>query len=126
MAYRVRQGRSFVTPPTGFSYTGSFLYQMDHLGQEGYKPSPTLSKALDILFILHADHEMNASYAFRLAILDAVDLITSTDRLRFFKLGPRWWIRIVALPLVSQAYTARFMVGSMWFASRPVLTPQSA
>ncbi|KAG9009110.1 hypothetical protein FRB94_012506 [Tulasnella sp. JGI-2019a] len=61
MAYRVRQGRPFVTPPTGMSYTSSFLYQMDYLGQEGYKPSPTLAKALDVLFILHADHELNAS-----------------------------------------------------------------
>ncbi|KIO34365.1 hypothetical protein M407DRAFT_127812 [Tulasnella calospora MUT 4182] len=61
MAYRVRQGRPFVTPPTGLSYTASFLYQMDHLGQEDYVPSPTLAKALDILFILHADHELNAS-----------------------------------------------------------------
>ena len=38
-----------------------FLYQMDHLGQENYKPSPVLEKALDVLFLLHADHELNAS-----------------------------------------------------------------
>ncbi|KAI0058161.1 peroxysomal citrate synthase [Artomyces pyxidatus] len=61
MAYRVRQGRDFVTPPTGLSYTGQFLYQMDHLGQEDYRPSPVLEKALDVLFLLHADHELNAS-----------------------------------------------------------------
>ncbi|KAF7965257.1 hypothetical protein HWV62_44872 [Athelia sp. TMB] len=61
MAYRVRQGRDFVSPPTGLSYTGSFLYQMDHLGQEDYKPNPILEKALDVLFLLHADHELNAS-----------------------------------------------------------------
>ncbi|KAK0485255.1 peroxysomal citrate synthase [Armillaria novae-zelandiae] len=61
MAYRVRQGREFVTPPTGLSYTGSFMYQMDHLGQEDYVPHPVLEKALDVLFLLHADHELNAS-----------------------------------------------------------------
>ncbi|KZT29746.1 peroxysomal citrate synthase [Neolentinus lepideus HHB14362 ss-1] len=61
MAYRVRQGRDFVTPPTGLSYTGSFLYQMDHLGEENYTPHPVLVKALDVLFLLHADHELNAS-----------------------------------------------------------------
>lgn len=61
MAYRVRQGRNFVTPPHGLSYTGSFLYQMDHLGQEDYRPNPVLEKALDVLFLLHADHELNAS-----------------------------------------------------------------
>lgn len=61
MAYRVRQGRNFVTPPTGLSYTGSFLYQMDYLGEEDYTPNPVLEKALDVLFLLHADHELNAS-----------------------------------------------------------------
>ncbi|THH07059.1 hypothetical protein EW145_g3637 [Phellinidium pouzarii] len=61
MAYRVRQGRKFVTPPAGLSYTGSFLYQMDHLGEDGYMPSPVFAKALDVLFLLHADHELNAS-----------------------------------------------------------------
>jgi len=61
MAYRVRQGRDFVTPPVGLSYTGSFLYQMDHLGEEDYKPNQVLEKALDVLFLIHADHELNAS-----------------------------------------------------------------
>ncbi|EIW84331.1 hypothetical protein CONPUDRAFT_120102 [Coniophora puteana RWD-64-598 SS2] len=63
MAYRVRQGREFVTPPTGLSYAASFLYQLDHLSPSdaNYRPHPVLERALDILFILHADHEMNAS-----------------------------------------------------------------
>lgn len=61
MAYRVRQGRDFVTPPNGLSYTGSFLYQMDYQGQRDYTPNPVLEKALDVLFLLHADHELNAS-----------------------------------------------------------------
>ena len=34
---------------------------MDHLGQEDFRPSPVLEKALDTLFLLHADHELNAS-----------------------------------------------------------------
>ncbi|KAK7690677.1 hypothetical protein QCA50_005776 [Cerrena zonata] len=61
MAYRIRQGRDFVTPPVGLSYTGSFLYQMDHLSEENYVPNPVLEKALDVLFLIHADHELNAS-----------------------------------------------------------------
>ncbi|EJD37733.1 peroxysomal citrate synthase [Auricularia subglabra TFB-10046 SS5] len=61
MAYRVRQGRDFVLPPTGMNYTESFLYQMDHLGEPDYRPNAVLAKALDVLFILHADHELNAS-----------------------------------------------------------------
>ena len=34
---------------------------MDHLGEENYKPNPILEKALDVLFLIHADHELNAS-----------------------------------------------------------------
>jgi citrate synthase len=34
---------------------------MDHLGQENFVPNPVLEKALDVLFLLHSDHEMNAS-----------------------------------------------------------------
>jgi hypothetical protein len=40
-----------------------FLYQMDHQGQREYVPNPVLSKALDVLFLLHADHELNASWS---------------------------------------------------------------
>lgn len=38
-----------------------FLYQMDHIGEEDYVPNPVLEKALDTLFLIHADHELNAS-----------------------------------------------------------------
>lgn len=34
---------------------------MDCLGQEDYRPNPVLERALDVLFLLHADHELNAS-----------------------------------------------------------------
>ncbi|PKY58901.1 citrate synthase-like protein [Rhizophagus irregularis] len=36
---------------------------LDRLSEENYKPSPKLAKALDVLFILHADHELNCSTA---------------------------------------------------------------
>ena len=39
----------------------SFLYMLDHMGEEDYVPNPVLEKALDVLFLLHADHELNAS-----------------------------------------------------------------
>jgi citrate synthase len=48
-------------PPVLDAVGHRFLYQMDHLGQENYQPSPVLEKALDVLFLLHADHELNAS-----------------------------------------------------------------
>ena len=53
MAYRVRQGRHFNLPRPGLGYTETFLYLLDHLGEEDYKPHPVVTKALDVLFILH-------------------------------------------------------------------------
>jgi citrate synthase len=62
-AYRMRQGRPFNRPAQGLSYTGNFLHLLDHLPGDGYRPHPVLEKALDALFILHADHEVNCSTA---------------------------------------------------------------
>ncbi|MBW0465485.1 hypothetical protein O181_005200 [Austropuccinia psidii MF-1] len=64
MAYRIRMGRAFNRPPVGRSYTETFLYMLDYLNEgENYKPNPVVAKALDVLFILHADHELNAGTA---------------------------------------------------------------
>ncbi|KAA1084985.1 hypothetical protein PGTUg99_001634 [Puccinia graminis f. sp. tritici] len=64
MAYRVRMGRAFNRPPVGRSYTETFLYMLDYLNEgENYRPNPVIAKALDVLFILHADHELNAGTA---------------------------------------------------------------
>lgn len=63
MAYRIRQGRHFNTPKPGLSYVETFLYLLDHLGEENYRPHPVISKALDTLFMLHADHESNCGTA---------------------------------------------------------------
>ena len=62
-AYRMRQGRPFNRPAQGLSYTGNFLYLLDNLSGHEYQPHPVLERALDALFILHADHEMNCSAA---------------------------------------------------------------
>ncbi|KAH7159587.1 peroxysomal citrate synthase [Dactylonectria estremocensis] len=62
-AYRMRQGRPFNRPAQGLSYTGNFLYLLDHLSGHEYRPHPVLEKALDALFIIHADHEVNCSTA---------------------------------------------------------------
>lgn len=45
------------------SYAGTFLYLLDVLNEKEYKPNPVFERALDVLFILHADHEMNCSAA---------------------------------------------------------------
>lgn len=62
-AYRHRIGRAYNQPVNHLSYTENFLYMMDHLQEPNYRPHPKLARALDILFILHADHEMNCSTA---------------------------------------------------------------
>lgn len=60
-AYRIRIGRPFNYPDSTRGYTGNFLYMMDHMGEKDYEVNPVLARALDILFILHADHEQNCS-----------------------------------------------------------------
>ncbi|XP_058788209.1 citrate synthase 3, peroxisomal-like [Vicia villosa] len=54
-------GRPPVLPSNKLSYTENFLYMLDSLGNCSYKPNPRLTRALDIIFILHAEHEMNCS-----------------------------------------------------------------
>ncbi len=60
-AYRHRIGRPFNLPDNSLSYTANLLYMMDYMNQRDYEVNPVLAKALDVLFILHADHEQNCS-----------------------------------------------------------------
>jgi citrate synthase len=61
MAYKYSIGHPFVYPRNDLSYSGNFLRMMFSVPAEDYKLSPTLEKAMDKIFILHADHEQNAS-----------------------------------------------------------------
>jgi len=61
--YRHRIGRPFNQPRNDLSYIENFLHMMDFLNDKKYKPHPVLTKALDVLFILHAEHELNCSTA---------------------------------------------------------------
>jgi len=61
--YRHRIGRPYNYPNSDLSYTANFLYMLDYMGQTHYEVNPVLAKALDVLFVLHADHEQNASTA---------------------------------------------------------------
>src|SRR6516225_5209259 len=60
-AYRHTLGMPYVYPDNELSYTGNFLNMLFRTSETGYRPNPTLERALDILFILHADHEQNCS-----------------------------------------------------------------
>ncbi|KAL2496685.1 Citrate synthase 2 [Forsythia ovata] len=62
-AYLRMAGRPPVLPSSNLSYSENFLYMLDSLGNRSYKPNPRLARALDILFMLHAEHEMNCSTA---------------------------------------------------------------
>ncbi|KAI8915556.1 citrate synthase-like protein [Gorgonomyces haynaldii] len=62
-AYRHRIGRAYNNPSNSFDYTGNFLYMLDRLSETDYQPNAELAKALDVIFILHADHELNCSTA---------------------------------------------------------------
>jgi len=59
--YRRRIGRPYNYPDSSLGYTENLLYMMDYMNQGNYEVNPILSKALDTLFILHADHEQNCS-----------------------------------------------------------------
>ncbi len=61
MSFRHSLGLPYVQPETDLSYTGNFLSMMFRTMERIYKPNPVLEKALDVLFILHADHEQNCS-----------------------------------------------------------------
>ncbi|MBM4269415.1 MAG: citrate synthase [Deltaproteobacteria bacterium] len=61
MAYRHSRGLSYVLPDNDLSYTGNFLSMLFKMTELKYRPDPILERALDVLFILHADHEQNCS-----------------------------------------------------------------
>jgi citrate synthase len=60
-AYRHSRGQPYVYPDNELSYPGNFLSMMYKMSELRYRPDPRLERALDVLFILHADHEQNCS-----------------------------------------------------------------
>jgi len=60
-AYRHSLGLAYVSPDNDLNYAANFLNMMFRMTETRYKPNPVLEKALDVLFILHADHEQNCS-----------------------------------------------------------------
>ena len=61
MAYKYSVGQPFVYPQNNLSFAENFLYMMYSVPAEPYKINPVLARAMDKIFILHADHEQNAS-----------------------------------------------------------------
>ncbi len=60
-AYRHSVGLPYAYPDNDLSFTGNFLNMLFRMTEVKYRPNPVLERALDVLFILHADHEQNCS-----------------------------------------------------------------
>src|SRR3989440_463939 len=60
-AFRHSIGRPYIYPDNDLSFTGNFLNMLFKMTELKYQPNPVLARALDVLFILHADHEQNCS-----------------------------------------------------------------
>ncbi len=60
-AFRHNMGQPYIYPDNDLRYSGNFLSMMYKMTELKYQPDPRLERALDVLFILHADHEQNCS-----------------------------------------------------------------
>ena len=60
-AFRHSIGQPYIYPDNDLSFVGNFLNMLLRRGENRFKPNPVLERALDVLFILHADHEQNCS-----------------------------------------------------------------
>ena len=60
-SFRHAQGKPYVYPDNELTYTENFLSMLFKMSEQKYEPDPRLAKALEVLFILHADHEQNCS-----------------------------------------------------------------
>jgi citrate synthase len=60
-SYRHSVGLRYIYPDNDLPYAANFLSMMKRMAERAYKANPVLTRALDVLFILHADHEQNCS-----------------------------------------------------------------
>ena len=61
LAYHKSTGGHATAPNETLGFAENFLYMLDAQGNTGYRPNPELSRAIDVMFILHAEHELNCS-----------------------------------------------------------------
>src|SRR5207245_9156249 len=88
--YRHMVGMPYSYPDNDLSYTGNFLNMMYKTTELKYQPNPALERALDVLFILHADHEQNCSTnAMRSVGSSQVDPYSATAAATAALYGPR-------------------------------------
>ncbi|HUI24753.1 MAG TPA: citrate/2-methylcitrate synthase, partial [Candidatus Kryptonia bacterium] len=89
-AYRHTLGLPYVYPDNDLSYPGNFLSMLFKMTELKFRPNPVLERALDVLFILHADHEQNCSTnALRCAASSQVDPYSAVAAAVAALYGPR-------------------------------------
>jgi citrate synthase len=89
-AHRFSVGMPFVYPDNTMSYAQNFLSMMWKVAEPRYEPDPTLAHALDVLFILHADHEQNCgTTAMRVVGSSHADPYSATAAATAALYGPR-------------------------------------
>jgi citrate synthase len=89
-AHRFSVGMPFVYPDNSLSYAQNFLSMMWKVAEPTYEPDPVLAHALDVLFILHADHEQNCgTTAMRVAGSSHADPYSATAAAAAALYGPR-------------------------------------
>src|ERR1700678_3719502 len=89
-AHRFSVGMPFVYPDNSMSFTQNFLSMMWKVAEPRYEPDPVLAHALDVLFILHADHEQNCgTTAMRVAGSSHTDPYSATAAATAALYGPR-------------------------------------
>jgi hypothetical protein len=95
MSYRHSLGFPYVYPDNDLSYPENFMNMLWKMVEPKYAANPVIARALDILFILHADHEQNCS-------TNAMRSVGRTVPFRSQALGPLTLLRHGALSLVSK------------------------
>ena len=89
-AYRYSSGMPLIYPDNNLGFTENFLSMMWRIAEPRYEPDPVLARALDVLFILHADHEQNCSTtAMRTVASSLADPYVSTAAAAAALYGPR-------------------------------------
>jgi citrate synthase len=89
-AYRFSLGMPFVYPDNNLTFAENFQSMMWKIAEPSYEPDPALTRALDVLFILHADHEQNCSTtAMRVVGSSLADPYISTAAATGALYGPR-------------------------------------
>ncbi len=81
LAYHRATGRKAALPNQRLGYAENFLYMLDAGAKQNYTPNPKLARAVEVLFILHAEHEMNCSTA---AVRRATICLVADDTPRLF------------------------------------------